>query len=199
MKCYKLTDESFCTKNNTKWGKGVTHEIILPDASRDLCSEFWLHAYIDSRIAAIMNPIHANITNPVLWEAEAEGQIKHDEQLKFGCTRLTTIKQISLPEISIEKRVEFAIRCALKVFDNAQFKTWANKWLDGTDRTEAAARAAARAAAWAAAWAAEAAAWAARAARAEAAAWAAEAAAWAARAAEAREIDLLVILEECGI
>ena len=86
-----------------------------------------------------------------------------------------------------------ALRCGIPAVE-----VWAQSWLDGTDRTGAAARAAARAAAWAAAEAARAAGEAAReAARAaRAAAWAAveaagaaareaaREAAWAARAAE---------------
>ena len=60
-----------------------------------------------------------------------------------------------------------ALRCGIPAVE-----VWAQSWLDGTDRTGAAARAAAREAAWAAAWAARAA---------RAAAWeAARAAAWAA-------------------
>jgi len=81
-----------------------------------------------------------------------------------------------------------ALRCGIPAVE-----VWAQSWLDGTDRTGAAARAAARAAAWAAAWAARAAraaAWEAARAAARAAAWAAaeaagEAAREAARAARA--------------
>jgi hypothetical protein len=70
-------------------------------------------------------------------------------------------------------RVRFAILCAKEVCADLPWNAWADKWLSGEDRSEAAAGAAAEAA------------WAARAARAARAAEAA--AAWAARAAYAAQ------------
>jgi hypothetical protein len=172
MKCYKLTDENHCTKNNTKWGENVTHKIKKTDTEKPLCTEYWLHAYVDPGIAVVMNPVHGNYDNPVLWESEADGEIKHDGQCKFGCTKLKTIRQIPLPEISTEKKVEFAIRCAIKVCKNKKWQKWAENWLSGKNRAANAAYAAYAAYA------------------------AASAAAYAASAAE---IDLIQILDECGI
>ena len=219
MKVYKLTDYNNQTRNNTQWGEGVTH---TASGEGELCSRGWLHAYTDPRLAVILNPIHTNFSNPRLWEAEAGGEFKHDKQLKMGCTKLTTTREIPLPKISSDVKTEFAIRCALKVYQEGSFVVWANKWLSGEDRTGAAAEAAAEAA-WAAraarvAWAAEAA-WAVAqaAARAAEATWAAtraaraaRAATWAARAARAAtwaawaaarvaDIDLIQILNEMGV
>jgi hypothetical protein len=139
-----------------------------------------------------MNPIHARFRTPRLWEAEGEVGLR-DGQIKCGCKTLTTIREIPLPSITTEMRVRFAILCAKEVCACLSWNAWADRWLSGEDRSEAAAGAAAEAA-WAATWAAEATAWAAEAASAAyrsvaylsaAASWASAAASWASEAAAA--------------
>lgn len=164
MKLYKLTDANGCTKNNTQWGENVTHRAQGYGAGTgDLCSDRYIHAYEHPLLAVLMNPIHANFDRPRLWEAEGE-VVTRDGQLKCGCVELTTIREIPVPVMTTDQRVEFAIRCALAVYNETSFVAWANKWLDGADRSAARAAWAAGAAARAA----EAAAWAAEAARAAA-------------------------------
>jgi len=202
MKCYKITNENDQTYGGCQWGEGVTH---TADGEGGLCTHHWIHAYSDRYLAVVLNPIHGDYgTGMHLWECEAEIG-RDDHGLKFGTTKLTTVKRVPIPRISKAAKVRFAIYCELDVYKDKSSKKWANNWLSGKDRTAEAARAvwAAEAAAWAAAraawaaapaaWAAETAAWAAApAARAaEAAAWAAEVAAraaevaaWAAWAAE---------------
>ena len=190
MIVYKLTDQNLQTYGSYQWEPGVARET---DGNGGLCGPGWLHYYHDPLLAVLLNPIHADIANPILWEAEAEGLHRDDRGLKGGCTRLTLIRQIDLPQITTEHRIRFAILCAKTVCNDPAWNRWADRWLDGSDRSVAAAEAA-----WAAervaesAWAAEAAdraaAAAARAAEAaEAARAAAWAAAWAARAARAAE------------
>jgi hypothetical protein len=94
----------------------------------------------------LLNPIHADYEDPILWECEGEVALR-DGQLKCGCVELTTVRQVELPVVTTEQRVKFGILCALEVCQEPGFVEWANKWLNGEDRTEAAA---ARAAAWAA-------------------------------------------------
>jgi hypothetical protein len=143
MLVYKLTDENNRTYNKTQWGEGVSHET---SGEGELCDPGWLHAYTDPRLAIIMNPIHANFQKYNLWEAEGEGKSLDDYGLKIGFTKLTTLKQVPVPEITLEQKVKFAILCALKVYTEKEFVVWANKWLSGEDRSEAAASAAADAA-----------------------------------------------------
>lgn len=156
MRLYKLTDENDQTRNWTQWGPGVTHET---NGKGDLCGPGWLHAYTDPRLAILLNPIHANIRHPHLWEAEGSGETKDDHGLKIGVTRLTTICRLPLPDVTLEHRIRFGIVCAWQVCREPAWRGWARAWLDGRDRTmEAADAAAAGAAGWAAA---EAAGWAA--------------------------------------
>jgi len=96
---------------------------------------------------------------------------------------LTTRHKIDLPSLTIEQRIEIAIRCAKLVCDDPAWTTWADNWLSGKDRSEAAA---ARAAVWAARAVAAAAAWAEARAAAEAA--------WAAEGAE--DYDIVAVIKE---
>jgi hypothetical protein len=132
MKLYKLTDQFFETKNHTLWGEGITHEAAEGDGK--LCSKYWLHAYTDPILAIMMNPTHANIKNPILWEAK--GEIGISDGTKVGCKKLTTIKQIPLPEINTVQKVAFGILCAKQVCKNVKWNIWADRWLDGSDRTK---------------------------------------------------------------
>jgi hypothetical protein len=210
VKLYKLTDQDGYTrrgeKNECLWGEGVSHS---GTGEGDLCGPGYIHAYTDPLLAVLLNPIHAALRLPRLWEAEGE-VAKDGHGLKVGCVTLTTTRAIALPVITTEQRVRFAILCAKHVCKNEAWNAWADGWLSGADRTARAAARAARAARATAARAARAA-WSA-AARAAAAAeerealsaawaevWAATAATAARTAAEARaaaELDLIAIAHE---
>jgi len=195
MKLYKLTDANGCTRNETQWGENITH---TASGAGELCGPGWLHAYEDPLLAVLLNPIYGNVQEPILWGAEGVVE-KTDHGLQVGCTKLTTLRQIEIPEVTTEQRVKFGILCAKQVYSGPDWLAWADAWLDGSDRSSESA-VATYSAAWAWEWAAYSAAWAwawafAAAANAEAeaareaareAAWAAREAAWAA----AREADI---------
>jgi hypothetical protein len=218
MKLYKLTTRNDQTYNKCQWGPDVTVET---DGTGDLCGSGFTHWYTHPLLAVLLNPIHGNfdLESAHLWEGEGD-IIANDHGLKVGCKKATTLKQIPLPKVTPEQKTRFAILCALEVYQEETFVTWANNWLNDVDKSIAtayavarAARAAARAVAQAAARAAaEAAAEAANAAAAEAAAEAANAAAnaatvrpaaWAAEAAaqaaiwatNAANINLITLAE----
>jgi hypothetical protein len=136
MKAYKLTDKNNQTKNDTQWGKGITHTVQGDDSN--LCSSSWIHFYTNPHIAIIMNPIHVNFNPFVLWECETSGEEKH-EQLKSGCKSLTTIRIIDAPVITINQKIAFGILCAQYIYKNPDWNKWANNWLNGSDRSYAAA------------------------------------------------------------
>jgi hypothetical protein len=94
-------------------------------------------------LAVLLNPIHADFANPLLWEAEGVVAIR-DNDFKVGCLTLTTVRRVPLPAVSTEQRVKFAILCAKEVCENAAWNAWADAWLSEENRsTDAAARAAA--------------------------------------------------------
>ena len=128
----KLTDENGRTCNNTQWGEGITH---TSSGEGNLCSSGWIHFYDDPLLAVLLNPIHGNFENPILWEIEVSGAIKEDHGLKFGANSVTTIKTIKLPIITTEQKVRFAILCSLEVYKEKSFVLWAKNWLSGIDRS----------------------------------------------------------------
>ena len=177
MEIYKLSDENGCTKNDTQWGENVTHTASGPGNTP--CSQQVIHSYLTPEIASFSNPIHGDYRHPICWLAE--GDVTGCDGQKLWGKSVTTLRQVPLPEITTEQRVEIAIRISLVRYREKSYVEWAEKWLSEVDRSgEAASRAAraSRAAAANSAWA-----WAARAAS-RAATATAEAAA-ASRAAEA--------------
>jgi hypothetical protein len=141
---YKFTNSNMITQNNTQW---VINEWKETDGiQRELCNSSWLHAYEDIYVAAFMYPAHVNYDNPRCFRAEGDGAFLSDGT-KCGVTRLRLVEEISLPTITTEQRIKIGILCALEVYHEASFVTWANNWLSGKDRSKEAARAARAAAA----------------------------------------------------
>lgn len=169
---YKLTDQAMQTHKGYQWALGETRTFSGEGA---LCTQGWAHAYTHPLLAVLLNPIHANIAPFRLFEGDGVvGLTEHG--LKVGCSSLQLRKELSVPTVTTEHRVHFAILCARAVYADPAFVTWAENWLSGIDRSARTAERAGSAAAFAgaAAWAGAAAAWA------GAAAWSGEAAARAA-------------------
>lgn len=112
-----------------------------------------------------------------LFRANApDSPVLRDGQLMIGVTQVTLVGELALPTISLAQRVRYAIYCAQTgaalpgwrwdwVEESAEWRSWAESWLNGTNRSVRAARSAeaasaspaARCAATAARWASEAA------------------------------------------
>jgi hypothetical protein len=107
------------------------------------CTDTVLHHYDHPLLAVLFNPTHGNYPNPRLFEIETDEQVGTDG-LKGWCRAQRVLRELPLPEVTTDQRVEFAIRVAKRVCADPVWNVWADAWLDGSDRT--AARAAARAA-----------------------------------------------------
>lgn len=198
---YKLTDAKGQTCGGCQWGEGVRN--TANGEGNELCSKDVIHYYSDPLIAVFANPIHGRFDPETmqLWEFEPDGEIAGDA-LKKGCKSGRTVRQIPIPVITTEQRVEIAIRCSLLVYSEPNYVKWANMWLDGTDRSGSASDSAARsawsaeAAARLAVWAAESAAWSAARSAAMWAAWSAAESTWATRATNILDIIKSVVNPE---
>lgn len=128
MKLYKLTDQDGytrrCCKNEIKWSEGFCLELMKKDNPK-LCSDNVIHAYKNLNLGLLLNPVHADIYNPLIWEAE--GEVVVEDKEKVGCFSLTIIKKIETPYWYIDKEkrkrvaVTFVVKCAeavLKVFED---------------------------------------------------------------------------------
>jgi hypothetical protein len=149
MKKYKLTDQNLKTHNGFQWEIGK--KVQTDGKENELCNSSWLHYYDHPLLAILLNPIHANISNPRLFEVKALGKHLNDRGLKGGCTKMTLVKEIELPIITQNQKIAFAILCSLEVYHIKSFIRWAKNWLNGKDRSHSAANANAAAAAAAAA------------------------------------------------
>ena len=176
-KRYKLTNQDLITYNGLIWKVG---EWVKAKGSEDepICSLSWLRCYDSLEIAALMNPIQADILNPRAWIVETRGKSKNDNDLGLGYREMKIVKEVEPIQLTSEQRVKIVILVALEVYSEVFFVEWARDWVNGKDRSQvsavrvakeawAAAEAAARGeeqgatektaawAAWAAAWAAE--------------------------------------------
>lgn len=99
-----------------------------------LCTEGVLHDYDDPWIAAVMNPAHAKIADPVMYETERGGDVETDG-LKCGSKRLRLTRQVDIPDVPLVQRVAFGIFASLRAYRCPDYLVWAGKWLSGEDRS----------------------------------------------------------------
>lgn len=133
MKYYKLLTQDLKSHNNTQWQIGVP--ITIQKEGVKMCTDQVLHCYNHPLLAVLFNPIHAKIQNPKLFEISVD-QIVNTDGLKFASKSQTLIGEIPLPQINIEQRIEFAIKVAKLVCEDSKWNTWADSWLDGSDRSK---------------------------------------------------------------
>ncbi len=132
MKKYKLTNQNLQTHKGFQWELGIKKTVSgLPN---QLCSQGYLHYYHSPELAVLLNPIHAGFNMPKLFEVKAEGTHLDDHGLKGGCTIMTIIKELKLPEISLIKKITFGILCVKEVYKDERWNEWADNWLNGEDR-----------------------------------------------------------------
>ena len=120
MKLYKLTDQNMETHYGFKWELNKARRIKKCEFPR-LCTNDVFHVYKDKNLALIMNPIHANIPTPILFEAR--GNIVVDEWDKAGVFELTLVKELQYPKWYTSKYetdilIQFAILCAEVVLEH---------------------------------------------------------------------------------
>ena len=114
----------------------MRHEIT--DTGTRLCTNQVFHFYPSAAMAAFANPIGAQIVNPRCFEVEVEDVVNRDS-IKGGCKAITRGQEVPVPVLTLEQRIEIGIRCALTVYKDPGFQSWANAWLSGEDRTAKAA------------------------------------------------------------
>ena len=142
MKRYKLLNPDRTTHNDTHWPIGQWVE-TKGDPNQGLCSDGWLHCYDSPELALFLNPIHANISDPIVCEVETRGKSLNDKGLKRGYRKMRIVRDLGIKQPTIGQCVRFAILCAKQVYKDTDWNLWADKWLSGEDRTNAAAHVAA--------------------------------------------------------
>ncbi len=133
---YKLLTQDMKTRkgkyNEMDWSDvGEWHEA---NGEGGLCTAGMIHDYDDPWIAVVMNPAHAAIHDPIMYETERDGPTETDG-LKCGCKRLRLARRVDIPDVPRVQRVAFAILAAMQVCHEDVWLTWARAWLSGEDRS----------------------------------------------------------------
>ena len=121
MKLYKLTDAEGQTHNGFAWEIGEKQTLPVVSNPR-LCTGDVLHAYKSPALGLLLNPIHADIEQPRLFEAE--GIVAISDWDKVGCSELTLLRELPLPDWYTDAGrrkkvcVTFSVLCAEAVLPN---------------------------------------------------------------------------------
>lgn len=158
----KLTDNEAITGRGyltpKLWGENITHKktkikqkIIklknvndidplstpTPNAEHLLCSRKVFHAYKSLPLALFLDPINGGYLNNnsgFIWKAK--GVVVADDGLKVGCSKLTTIEKLPIPEITRVQRIAFAFLCYKAQAPEYEDTKIIDAWLSGEDRKE---------------------------------------------------------------
>ena len=117
MKLFKLVEKDYTTYNKSMtWEIGRTNS-VPKTVNPQLCSSDVIHCYKNLNLGLLLNPIHANIKNPIILECT--GEIVIEDYGKQGVFQLTPIKEIRTPAWvkNNNVRILFAIFCAESVLD----------------------------------------------------------------------------------
>jgi hypothetical protein len=115
---FKLTNENNETglyHQVLTWGENITHEST---GIGDLwAKDGWIHAYDHPFVAALLHPIHVKFNKIKMWLAEGIPEL-NDCGTEVGCRKLTTIKEIPLPLLTNEQKLEIAYLCTENLKDH---------------------------------------------------------------------------------
>jgi hypothetical protein len=132
MKLYKFVTPDFTTRNNTVWSPSITN--TANGEGTELCSDGFLHGYSHPLLAVFLRSLHVPGNNTVLIEVESSESAAHDG-LIHGTKQQRMIRVVETPTITLDQRVEIAIRLALTLDQPESFRAWAGTWLSGEDRS----------------------------------------------------------------
>jgi hypothetical protein len=112
MQLYKFTHPDYTTRNDTVWGRNVTHKIHPDLRTPQLCTDGVIHAYKSPYQAVIFGGYHRyEKLLRTLWLAE--GEVVVEDLSKVGCYEITTIRCIEEPLIPYKPAVRELMRIIL--------------------------------------------------------------------------------------
>jgi len=124
MKKFILVDKQGKTQDrqHIQTGKFRTGEGVAMDASVAAI----MKGGTNSPILAVLNYPGALDTGLKMfllhvWNLESEGY--------------SVVKEVPVPDITTEHKLNFAIKAVAAIYDFADYRSWAEKWINGSDRT----------------------------------------------------------------
>lgn len=133
---YKLVDQEGFTRRGfpgeTQWLPvgSVVHPV---GEGTEACGPGVLHAYATPEIGVLMNPVHADISNPRCLRVGivGDGEWESDGMKRWTTSSLTILDEIKVPKLHPEDLAAWAIVMA----PHSSIREWAIGWLSGEDRT----------------------------------------------------------------
>jgi hypothetical protein len=125
MKLYKLTEQDETTYcKSMSWKVGKTNRVKKCNNPK-LCSGDVIHAYKNKNLALLLNPQHAHIKKPLMFECS--GKVVVEDWGKIGVFSLKCEKKMRLPKWHTDENkcrrvvVMFAVLCAesvIKIYED---------------------------------------------------------------------------------
>ena len=102
----------------------------------DIFGDAYFIYYNDPQIALMMNPLHFNFSNPLVWNCSVSGEIKTGiVNLYSGAKEITYIDTTGITELSESQKVAFGITCYQQLANNVDWIANANKSLSDANDT----------------------------------------------------------------
>ena len=130
----KWVSQDMTTMNNTHWRVGVAQQLPEQD-NIDFLKEGIFNYFSDIPFAMMLKEQYGCENYTRLYEVIPEGKIIKREG-RCGSTKLTLVKELEVPKVTLDQRTVFAILCALEVYKDPNFINWAEKWLSGEDHSK---------------------------------------------------------------
>jgi hypothetical protein len=108
----------------------ITDENMNNDGLWEIGIKRFGFAYANPELAVLSTPIFERFGHLRIFEASG----KKNNLLRFD-GEFTLLRETYVPEFTLVQRQWFAIQCALAVYNDPVFVSWANAWIDGTDRS----------------------------------------------------------------
>ena len=122
---YLITDEHDRTNDGRYWLPGATHHV---SGKGGLFGSGWFQCYMNPLFAAFLSPISDCPENPHLWLVQGKVEITQ-KGLIVGCRKLTAMRQVPLPILSNDQRIELAIAASKNAYPEEFFVSWADRQL----------------------------------------------------------------------
>ena len=122
---------------NTVWKEGVPNE--LPNRKKlKVGKEGLFHFFSHPILAGMFKDVSGCKSRNRLHRVVPEGVILHKWDYS-GSTKLTVFEELDHIEVNEDQRQAFIILCLMEVHNEPRCVEWANKWLNGEDRSSHAA------------------------------------------------------------
>jgi hypothetical protein len=127
MRLYKPTLSDGICPQGFQWGDGV--KIDEPVVGGIRC-------YDDPLLAVVLEPYYGKALRAgesyTIWEAEGPTS-RRDFPLTVHPYWLTTTRKVPVPSLSDNERYRVAVGCAWQVCDNAAWREYVTRWMEGGD------------------------------------------------------------------